>query len=265
LPYYSLSKDPTKRARYLSAWEAFIQQNPWIPEPIVYLDEPNSRDKYLDVLEYGKAINAHAPSIKFLVTEQIRSQKPEWPSLEGAVDIWVPAWHLANPEDIRRRQKAGDEFWSYSALDHKGVPNWLIDFPLLDYRIPAWFSWSLDLKGILYWQTINWASKSVKSDPWTNCQTYSKGREVWNGAGSLVYPGGEAGVDGPVASMRLKVVRDSIEDYDYFWILSQRTERDKVNKIVREVASSFRVYSQDINKYLQTRTLIAENIVESNR
>jgi hypothetical protein len=172
---------------------------------------------------------------------------------------------LANPQDIRRRQKAGDEFWSYSALDHKGVPNWLIDFPLLDYRIPAWFSWSLDLKGILYWQTINWASKRVKSDPWTNCQTYSKGGEVWNGAGSLIYPGGEAGIDGPVASMRLKVFRDSIEDYDYFWVFSQRTEREKVNKIVREVASSFRVFSQDINKYVQTRTLIAENIIESNR
>jgi len=263
LLYYPFTNDPVKRARYLSAWEAFIKQNPWIPEPVVYTDEPNSKEYYLKVIEYGNAINAYAPSIKYLVTEQIEPQEPGWPSLEGVVDIWVPAWHLANPVDIKRRQKAGDEVWSYTALDHEGVPNWLIDFPLLDYRIPAWFSWSLDLKGILYWQTTRWVWAKV--DPWVDCQTYSKGGKVWNGAGCLIYPGGAAGVNGPIASMRLKVFRDSIEDYDYFSILSELVGRDKVDRIVKNVASSFTTHSNDMNAYLEARTFIAKNITENKK
>jgi len=265
LLHYPFTKDPAKRARYLSGWEAFIKRNRWIPEPVVYTDEPNSKEDYSNIIEYGKAINAYAPSIKYLVTEQVAPQEPGWPSLEGAVDIWVPTWHLANPIDIERRQRAGDEVWSYTALDHEGVPNWLLDYPLLDYRVPAWFSWSLDLKGILYWQTMEWAAKGLEIDPWVDCQTYSKGGKVWNGAGCLIYPGEAAGVDGPIASMRLKVFRDSIEDYDYFSILSEIVGRDKVDRIVKNVASSFRTYSNDINAYLEARISIAKNITENKR
>ena len=68
-----------------------------------------------------------APHIKLLVTEQIAPQNRSWPSFEGIVNIWVPSWELANVNDIKRRQAAGDEIWSYSALTHPGFVNWLLD------------------------------------------------------------------------------------------------------------------------------------------
>jgi hypothetical protein len=39
------------------------------------------------------------------------------------------------------------------------------------------------------------------------------------GEGSLVYPGRAAGYDGIVPTIRLKALRDAIEDYDYLAIL----------------------------------------------
>jgi len=257
------SEDPVKRANYLSSWEAFLRQNTWIPEPLVYFDEPKTEEHYLKLIEYGKELKTYAPSVKLFVTEQIRPEKRNYPRLEGVVNIFVPAWHRANLRDIKRRQEAGDDVWSYSALVHKGVPTWQIDFPLLDYRIPAWFSWSLDLKGILYWQTMAWSKKDLKIDPWLDCQTCLLGRYIWNGEGSLIYPGMVAGIDGPVASMRLKVFRDSLEDFDYFWILSKLTGRDEVTKLVKKVARSFRAYSKAQNDYTETRKLIAKKILEN--
>jgi len=265
LLWYSFTKDPTKRARYLSDWEVFLRQNPWIPEPVVYVDCPNSKEDYLKLVEYGTAMNVYAPDLKLLVTGQINPHKPDYPSLEGIVDIWVVPWSRANPKDIKRRQKAGDEVWSYGALAGEGIPNWLIDFPLLDYRVPAWFSWSLDLKGILYWQTMAWSKKKIKINPWVNSQTYLKGGKIWNGEGSLIYPGKAAGINGPIASMRLKVFRDSVEDFDYFSILKALRGRDEIDRIVESAASSFKIYSKDPNSYFQGRALIARKILEGKK
>ena len=258
-------KDAVKQARYLSSWEAFLKGNLWVPQPIIYFNEPSTIEDYLRVIKYGKAINTYAPSIKFLVTEQIKPQKPNFPSLEGAVDIWVPSRYWARPEDIKRRQTAGDEVWSGGALGRKGVATLLIDFPLLDYLVPAWANWNLDVKGFLYWQTTSWSKKDVRFDPWVNSETYSLKGKIWNGCGSLVYPGHDAGIDGPIASMRLKVFRDSIEDYDYFSILSELTGRHEVEEIVGKITKDFKTYSKNINEYLEGRTLVAQKIIEKRK
>ena len=251
---------PEALATYLSGWERFLSSNPNIPQAIVYYDEPSSMKSYKKLLTYGQAIKKYSPHIKFLITEQIKPQEPDFPSLEGVVDIWVPLWHLANPEDIKRRQLLGDEAWSYVALTQSAqTPTWLIDFPVLNYRIPAWFSWSLDLKGILYWSTASWGRQDKQIDPWKN-PAYTAGGRVWNGEGSLFYPGHSAGIAGPVGSMRLKVIRDSFEDYDYFSILSDAVGLEESRKWTSKVASEFKKYSKNPADYLETRKAIADAI-----
>lgn len=253
--------DSVKCARTLQSWEEFLRRNPWVPEPVVYTDEPRTMDDYLKIIEVGKLIDEYAPSVKYLVTKQIKPFKSNLPSLEGAVDIWCPSWEWADLANIKRRQKVGDEFWSYNNGYRKEVPSWLIEFPLLHYRVPAWFSWSLDLKGILYWQTMSWSKKTVKIDPWIDCSTFKKVKYSY-GEGFLIYPGTDAGVDGPIASMRLKVFRDSMEDFDYFSILADLAGHDEVDAIVQDVAARFRGYRKKPIDYLNARKLLAEKILE---
>ena len=210
---------PVQRSRYLTEWQAFLSNNPWVVNPILFYDEPRTQKAYRRIIDYGAAIHKYAPIIKFLVTEQIEPQSPEFPSLQGSVDIWVPIWHLGNPENIRMELQKGNKVWSYNALTQsRQVPIWLLDYPLLNYRIPAWFSISMQLEGLLYWQMAAWARKETAVDPLTSSKTCRINSLAWNGEGSLIYPGAEAEINGPLPSMRLKVLRDGMEDYDYLWI-----------------------------------------------
>src|SRR5262249_15239537 len=135
-----------------------------------------------------------------------------WGTLVGSVDIWVPLWTLFDEKSVAERQKAGEEVWSYTALCQGkpggDTPYWQIDFPLLNYRIPAWTSRRYVLSGLLYRTVVYWTS----GDPWANPPNYNK---QYNGEGLLYYPGTDAGIEGPVASMRLKALRDGLEDYEY--------------------------------------------------
>ncbi len=257
--------DPVKQKNYLISYHNFLRDNPWVGVPCMYfVDEPKTLEAYQKIISYGKALNKYAPEIKMLVTKHIQPAQPGFPSLEGYVDIWVPTWGAANPNDIKRRQQAGDEVWSYITMTQRNVPSWLIDSPLMDYRIPAWFSWNLDLKGILYWQTTYWLDKYQTLDVWNTALTYTSkdGKYSYNGEGVLLYPGEFAGIDGPVVSMRLKVFRDSVEDYDYFSILESLSNSTTAKSLVAPVASSFKVYSKDYNAYLNARKKVAQKILE---
>jgi len=257
------SKEPDKAKEYLKSWESFVCANPWLPCPVIYCPELVTEEDYLNAKNYGLAIKQFAPHIKYWVTEQIAPSNPDWPSLEGVVDIWCPTWWLASVDDIRRRQSAGDEVWSYTHGDnYQGAPSWLIEFPLLHYRIPSWFSYSLDLKGLHYWNVVSWCKTDEKIDPWINVSTYERANYS-SGEGFLLYPGSAAGIAGPVASMRLKVLRDGLEDYDYFQILAGLSTRREAETIVGDVASTFTRYSKDAQLYINTRTMIAERIINN--
>ena len=60
-----------------------------------------------------------------------------------------------------------------------------------------------------------------------------------------MYPGVPCGIDGPVSSIRLKNVRDSMEDWEYFAILENLAGKDAVNKIVSDVAPNWWGTSED--------------------
>jgi hypothetical protein len=67
---------------------------------------------------------------------------------------------------------------------------------------------------LLYWETAHWEEVN---DPWVDPATYAHWGYTYNCEESLFYPGKveEVGCDGPVASMRLKWLREGIEDYEY--------------------------------------------------
>jgi len=81
---------------------------------------------------------------------------------------------------VRRRAKS---FWSYTAqCPGKDLPYWELDFPLLNYRIPAWTSRRYGLTGLYYWTIVYWP----EIDPWLSLLNY---KQQYNGEGILVYPG----------------------------------------------------------------------------
>jgi hypothetical protein len=206
-------KDRDRNVKFLQSSWAYLRENGWEKYAYVYVfDEPNTKQAYDEVRKRAKMIHEAQPGLKVLCTQQPSPQDAAWGTLVGSVDVWVPLWSLFEEKSVAERQKAGEEAWSYTALcqGKKGEDNpyWQLDFPLLNYRIPAWTSRRYGLTGLLYWTMVYWP----ETEPWQSPLCY---RQQYNGEGMLYYPGGEVGIDGPVASMRLKALRDGLEDYEY--------------------------------------------------
>lgn len=242
-----LGADRQEAQSYVGSLLQHFQTNGWEGLPYVYLfdlDEPNTAPAYQQVRDWGAFFDqveaTTGLSIPVLVTEHPTPDDPDWGSLVGAVDIWVPCcstvWlsedYLGNGV-VADRIAAGDEVWWYTALAQMGPewwldhdypdaiygdnpPVWQIDYPPLNYRIAPWFAAHYGFTGLLYWHVAAW-----NADPWTDPGYHHSPGLTYNGEGQLFYPGrsDEIGFDAPVTSVRLKWLRDGMEDFEYIRML----------------------------------------------
>ncbi len=191
-----------------------------------------------------------------------------WGDLYGDVDIWCPLFSLHRQESAAKREALGETIWTYTALcQGPPTPWWHIDFPLLNYRVPAWMAWPDGIQGLLYWGGMSYWRQS--DDPWTQAPFYTgNGRPqqgskeiVFNGEGSLVYPARPVGYDGIVPTIRLKALRDGIEDYEYLTILQQAGKTDEARQQVQSLTPTFFQWNKDPAVYEQAREKLAAMIV----
>ena len=228
-------------------------------------DEPNDEAAYRYVQKLGRAIRRAGSVVKVMVVEQTWTQNEKWGDLYGAVDIWCPLFSLLKPASARRRLAAGETVWTYTALcQREETPWWHIDFPLQNYRVPAWIAWRYGISGLLYWGGMSFW-KQV-DDPWTDPKTLDRrgadGRgPLYNGEGSIVYPARAAGYEGIAPSLRLKALRDSIEDFEYLAILERAGRGEDARKIVLPLAQSSFKWSRDPAAWQKGRRKLAALIV----
>jgi hypothetical protein len=253
-----LGEDRERNTRYLRSMYTYLRAHHWDKMAYIYVaDEPSSREAYNDVRSRSRFIREVVPGLKVLCTKVPQIQNPGWGSLVRWVDIWAPLWPLFEEVAVKQRQSAGEEIWSYTALcqGRGDTPFWELDFPVLNYRIPMWISWRFGITGLLYWSTTNWASTR---DVWTDPLTY---QGQYNMEGSLLYPGVDAGVQGFVASIRLKEIREGLEDYEYLKILAQRRTRAVTERVVKKIARNWRDWDTDPSHLLEARVEIAKSIL----
>ncbi|MCU0914413.1 MAG: DUF4091 domain-containing protein [Planctomycetes bacterium] len=256
--------------RYYQSWYAYLQKKGWAARAYLYmLDEPNTREAYEQVRQLGALVREAAPGLRRLVVEQPYSQDPNWGSIDTAVDIWCPLFAFVEEGSVKRAQAAGDAVWSYTALVQRAPsyhpdsakvrgehpPYWQIDFPVLSYRIAPWLNRRYGVTGLLYWTTVCWTSP--QRNPWDNPGF----RVNFNGEGMLFYPGEDAGIEGPVATIRLKNLRDGLEDYEYFTLLEKRKGKEAVDEIVRAAVPTWGMWNQDPYHLLGLRERMAHEIM----
>ena len=78
--------------------------------------------------------------------------------------------------------------------------------------------------------------------------------------GLMVYPGEGAGTRGPVGSMRLAMIRDGIDDYDYVQILEDLGKGTEARAVYQRAAANLRTWSRDPDDYYAVREKLAELI-----
>ncbi len=270
----NFAKDPEaerpKLLAYLKAWDVAAKKldRPGVVFYTYLKDEPNDAEAYRYVQKWGRAIRQAKSVVKVLVVEQTWTQNEAWGNLYGAVDIWCPLFSLFKAESAAKRQALGETVWTYTALcQREPTPWWHIDWPLLNCRAPAWIAWRYRIRGILYWGGMSYW-KQVE-DPWTDPKTYDRrknGKEpLWNGEGSIVYPGRACGYDGIAPSLRLKALRDAVEDYEYLAILERAGRAAEAGKVVLPLAESFFKWQKDPAAQETARAKLAEMIVSGGK
>jgi hypothetical protein len=233
------------------------------------IDEPLITE-YEMIKKNADLYTGFMPGMRVLVTE------PYSPLLAEDIDIWCPDilslgdsfpffplfakgvafypdFHYnPKPSVYRSEMEKGKEFWLYTCTSAQilDYPNLFIDSPAAYHRIIPWIMQRYGATGFLYYNTV---VAYRKGDPWIDQYDFEA-----NGDGTLFYPGHE-GIPFtksqiPIGSLRMKILRDGFEDYEYLELLrKKRGNAYEANARVFAIARSSLSFEKDIIAIVKAR------------
>ncbi len=245
---------------YLHALQEHLREKGWLDEAYAYwVDEP--APEHYENVRYGmRLLDEWAPDIQRMLTEQ-----PE-EALVGFVDIWCPVLHNYDEEKCHARQQAGDDVWWYVCTGPKAPwAGLFIDHNAVDLRIWQWMSWKYDVQGALVWRVSYWYSPArvrqtgAYQNPWEDPMGWrSSGGGWWgNGDGRFIYPPNvdpntehEPILTGPVDSIRWEMLREGLEDWEYFHALDRLLQgrEDAATRALLEIPGSIITDTRDFTR-----------------
>ncbi|MCX7888063.1 MAG: DUF4091 domain-containing protein, partial [Verrucomicrobiae bacterium] len=266
-----------------------LRRKGWLEKAYVYwFDEPDRKD-YEFVADTMRRIGRVAPGLTRMLTEQ-----PE-PELFGCVDLWCPLVSAVDAKTIAERRRHGEKFWWYLCCAPRAPYIGLfIDHPAVDLRVWSWLSRKWNVSGLLVWQTTYWTSPTAfpgpaLQNPWQDPMSYQSGYGLkpgeigyWgNGDGRFLYPPNRNPqtdktkyLCGPVNSIRWELLREGIEDYEYFALLDDAIaaakkrgvdarliqQAEQLAQVPDSVITDDKTYSYDPQPLYQHRRRVAEMI-----
>jgi len=214
-------------------------------------------DRYPALREYAMSLKETDPRLPRFITVAPH------PDLYGAVDWWCPGTPSYKREVARERRAQGEKVWWYTCVTWN--PGLLLDAPGAEHRALLWLTSTQEADGLLFWCLTFWPQ-----NPWQTTRMGSG--TAGNGDGYLLYPRREGDpADRFYETVRLEVLRDSLEDYDYLALLKARlTAGDASPEAVAtgraalaaadRIATSVTEYSLDPSDYAYVRGLVAAAI-----
>lgn len=225
------------------------------------IDEPGSDEIKMYCNEVYRYIKKQNPNLKIMQTGNCNT-----PELVGAVDIWCPKSNIAWQPFFQERIKDGDKLWQYVCVSpNPPFANFFVDEPGVDHRNLFWQTRKIGASGMLYW-TVFWVNKlknkafntenAFPDSPFdfSRSQFYTDEWVHANGDGMLLYPGKNLT---PLSSIRLEIIRDGIEDYEYFVIL------DNLIKEIESIPEYKSKGAQNLLHAARRLTKVPDSIVKS--
>lgn len=221
-----------------------------------------------DIVAYlAQQTKSAAPHVRILVSEQVESAIYNNPRYPGAkIDIWMPT--ITNYESERahdRQLNHGEDVWWYFLYgDRPPLPNpTVMDRPGIEARIIPWLAWLDRIRGLAYYSTTDW-SPSPWTQPWLN---------AGNGDGFLFYPPKDGSIafnacnaqsNRLVPSIRWELLREGMEDYEYFWLLNAGNPQigtvNEADRIIRRLVDSRTRFSRVPIDLYRTRSAVAAEL-----
>lgn len=239
---------------YLRQVQEHLEEKGWLDKAYLYWADEPVPALVPQVAETAQKIRSYAPKLKWLLALNYFSTNP----LLKPVDIWVPILHQFKPEDATAKQAEGKEVWWYICVDPKApYVGEFIDHPALEPRMWLWQSWQNKVDGILIWTTVFWNGPvkypGQRQNPWQDTMSWAGNSPLGNGDGRFLYPPNRDPnndkrpyIEGPVNSMRWELLRDGIEDYEYFWMLQQQVNQLEARRSLNAAQQAWLTQARDL-------------------
>lgn len=234
----------------ITAYYNKLKSNPiWLKKAYYYVvDEPQNLAAYDRIKETYELIEKYHPNhetvVPFYMDPADAPDKRAIDLLQPYCKVWCPKISLFKDdymgEFMLDRQSKGDRTWWYYCWEPPlPYSNVFIDMEGFYHRTIAWQQYLYGINGMLYWATNWWKHDS----PWKVTTTIPELSNYCFGDGSLLYNGNEIGIDGPVGSIRLEILRYSIEDHYMFKLAEKAFGRDYIVGEINKITSSVYRYT----------------------
>lgn len=182
------------------------------------------------------------------------------------MDFWIPTIDRYSmcQEQIAAARARGKKVWWYWAVGpHHPYPNVFIESNAVGTRLlTGMLAWKYKTDGALYYEIIQWylwdghkkvrrLTEYMEGAPLTNWPGYS--HTIHNGDGNMFYPAKQ----GLLCSLRMKHIRDGMDDYIAFNMLSKAI-REAENGTVKMSSD----WLQNARKAVEVDKTIANSMVE---
>lgn len=250
-------------AQYLGGIQRHLEEKGWLEKAYVYWYDEPAPEVYEYVRGGMRTLQEYAPKLnRFLTVRPVKE-------LYGEVNTWCVPVGAYREKDCQARQRLGEEIWWYLCCGPRApYVGLFIDHPAVDFRVWLWMSYKYQVTGILIW-TVNWWTSATAfpdslQNPWEDPMSYVAGYDTpagtkafWgNGDGRLWYPanrrvGGDKRPhsEGPVPSLRVELLREGIEDYEYFKLLEGLAARPGAPAAAKALLAVPPEVCQDLTHY----------------
>jgi hypothetical protein len=213
-----------------------------------------------------KTVGRRAHAANFNVKTLLTANTPDPQLLDegdgrSAIDHWVL---LDSAEQWPALPfTGGGDLWSYTSCNTGAgnTPEWMIDYPPINERIQAGFlNWTQGATGILYYRADGWTAGNTVAS-WDNVNTKACGGGLGRpGDAIFVYPPGPIASTEPAPGIRLKAIRDGIQDYEYARMLNKLGQASFVNSALHPIASSWSKWTHDPKSLESAREKLGEQL-----
>jgi hypothetical protein len=202
------------------------------------------------------AANAHAHGVKVSLTTNA-----PYSGLYGSIDNWILLDSVQRWPTLPYTGQGA--LWSYASCDvgFGNTPEWMIDYPPINERIQAGFlDWTQGATGMLYYRSDGWSSGNAIGS-WNNVNAAACGSGMSDpGDGVFVYPPGPIASTEPAPGIRLKAIRDGIQDYEYVQILNNLGQAAFANSVIQPIATSWTNWTHDPNALTAARAQLGQKL-----
>ena len=275
--------------KLISGFGRHLREKGWLDKALGYFFDEPLETADARVVQTQALIKRYAPGLATFLPTPVRG------TLLGGTDIWCPVpteLHLYSADKVKA---AGERFWWYICLRPRTpYVSLFIDAPGIDLRVWLWQTWAEGIEGVQIWNTTYWNSPSQYPDPKAPQNPYLD-TISWNRAGSFFYGNGDGRMfypplaavepgakdpvlEPPVVSVRTEMLREGIEDFEYFAMLrrllkergaslgpAERASLEKLLVVPSAVTSSLTSYSRDPAALEKHRLALARAIAYLSR